>query len=564
MLKNSLLLFGLLFFTSSYAQQWNGYFLVASNSIQNGTSAALYDTSYNAYHTWTGLSEKTGYSSYLLPGGTLLRSVKGNNAPSGSPMGPICGKIQKHDYNGNLIWDYMVAGTDYVSHHDIQPMPNGNVLAIVYERKTAAEATAAGKSNSTAQMWPDMIMEIQPTGPTTGTVVWEWHTWDHLVQNVDNSKANYKTSIVDNPQLININYKPASDWQHMNGIDYNPILDQIVFSSHNLNEWYVIDHSTTTAEAASHSGGNSGKGGDILYRWGNPAAYEATGAAVLNVTHDSHWADEFSTVPGRICGFNNRGVSTNQSAADQIIPPVNGYNYTLTAGQAYLPATYDARNTNAGIYSSNMGGTQQLPNGNELVCEATAGTIWEFNNTGGIAASHTFTGSLPQCKKYSACYITNAPPSIPTISLNGTNLVSSTATTYQWYKDGVKINGATNSAYTPTATGIYVVRITDANGCVHQYSKGYSYVKPNSVSNVIDLSNEIVIYPNPTTGFVRIKNVYAFGNNFTVNIYDNYGKQILNKKNASSVDLSSFANGIYSIQIISEKGIATQKLILNN
>jgi hypothetical protein len=99
---------------------------------------------------------------------------------------------------------------------------------------------------------------------------------------------------------------------------------------------------------------------------------------------------------------------------------------------------------------------------------------------------------------------------------------------------------------------------------VHQYSKGYSYVKPNSVSNVIDLSNEIVIYPNPTTGFVRIKNVYAFGNNFTVNIYDNYGKQILNKKNASSVDLSSFANGIYSIQIISEKGIATQKLILNN
>lgn len=62
----------------------------------------------------------------------------------------------------------------------------------------------------------------------------------------------------------------------MNGIDYNPVLDQIALSTHNLNEWYIIDHSTTTAEAATSSGGNSGKGGDLLYRWGNPAAYQAT------------------------------------------------------------------------------------------------------------------------------------------------------------------------------------------------------------------------------------------------------------------------------------------------
>jgi hypothetical protein len=227
----TILLFSILI---SNAQQWNGYFLT---SAQNSTSATLYDTSWNAYHTWTGLTGSTGYSSYLMPGGYLWRASKASSGlPSGTPMGPICGRVTKHDYNGTLLWDYAVTGTDFVSHHDIRPMPNGNVLVIVYERKTAAESAAAGKTLSSAQMWPDMIREVQQTGPTTGTVVWEWHTWDHLVQNVDASKANYQTSIVNHPELININYKPASDWQHMNGVDYNPMLDQIAFSSHNLNE----------------------------------------------------------------------------------------------------------------------------------------------------------------------------------------------------------------------------------------------------------------------------------------------------------------------------------------
>ena len=59
----------------------------------------------------------------------------------------------------------------------------------------------------------------------------------------------------------------------VNSVDYNEAFDQIILSSHNFNEIWVIDHSTTTAQAASHSGGNSGMGGDLLYRWGNPRAY---------------------------------------------------------------------------------------------------------------------------------------------------------------------------------------------------------------------------------------------------------------------------------------------------
>ncbi len=68
-----------------------------------------------------------------------------------------------------------------------------------------------------------------------------------------------------------------ADWLHTNSVDYNEEFDQIVVSVRHFSEIWVIDHSTTTAEAAGHSGGNSGKGGDLLYRWGNPEAYRSRG-----------------------------------------------------------------------------------------------------------------------------------------------------------------------------------------------------------------------------------------------------------------------------------------------
>ena len=474
MRKELLTLFLALFIglTGVKAQQWDGYFLTAA---KNATSATLYDTTWTAYHTWTGLTGSTGYSAYLMPGGYLWRAAKATTGlPAGTPGGPICGRITKHDYSGALLWDYAVTGTDFVSHHDIKPLPNGNVLSIVYEKKTAAELAAAGCTTYSGTMWIDKIIEIQQTGPTTGTVVWEWHSWDHLMQNTDPTKANYVSSLVNNPQLLNINYQAQSDWQHMNGVDYNPMLDQIAFSSHNQDEWYIIDHSTTTTEAASHAGGFSGKGGDILYRWGNPAAYGASGTAILNVTHDAHWADEFSTVPGRLCGYNNKGVSTNQSSADQIITPINGYNYTITAGSAYAPASYTSRKTVSGMYSSNEGGTQQLPNGNELVASPTTNMIREFNAAGALIFTHTASAS--KTKKYSACFINNTPPAIPTISANGNVLSATTATLYQWYMNGQQIAGATAQTYTPTQSGNFVVRITDSNGCVYRYSTTYVFV----------------------------------------------------------------------------------------
>lgn len=524
------------------AQQWGDYTLYST-----GTTTVLVDTTDAGAvkKTWTHSStEKTGYSSYLMPGGILWRTVsRSGNSFSG---GPVTGQVQKVAYDGTILWNFVYSTTTYCTHHDICPMPNGNVLLISYESKTAAEATAAGSTSNIA-MWPDKIVEVKPTGATTGDIVWEWHTWDHLVQNKNPNGANYQSSIVNHPELININYKTAKDWQHMNGIDYNPMLDQITFSSHNFSEIYVIDHSTTTAEAASHKGGNSGKGGDILYRWGNPAAYEATGTKILNVTHDAHWIEEGCPNAGYLAAYNNQGISSQASCADFIKAPVNGYNYDLTVGSAYEPASYTMRQSSEG-YNSNMGSSQQLPNGNVLICVATSGVVKEFSPAGKLLWSKSMGGNCAKAFRYNKCYVENAAPAIPTVTVNGTKLSSTAATTYQWYCDGVLIAGATSQDYTPTKNGKYVVRITDSNGCYYQYSPGVAYTGFTGIA-VNELEQKIGFYPNPTTGIINIDNSQLYGMSYEINVFDAVGKLLKTEKNSQQIDLSAYENGIYFMQI---------------
>jgi hypothetical protein len=534
------------------AQSWGDYTLY---SVMNSYAAYLIDTNNAVYHSWSfALNNKTGYSSYLLPGGELLRSVaRIGNSFSG---GPICGQVQKVAWDGTILWDYVYSTTQYCSHHDIHPMPNGNVLLIAYERKSAAEVAAAGCNTFSSEMWPDKIVEVQPVGANGGNIVWEWHAWDHLVQNVNPSLANYQTSIVNHPELLNINHGAQKDWMHMNGVSYNPILDQIAFSCHNLHEMYIIDHSTTTAEAASHSGGNSGKGGDILYRWGKPAVYSASGAQILNVVHDAHWIKEGIPNAGYLVGFNNKGISSSQSSVDAVITPRNNYTYDIVLGQAFTPLSYTTRTAVNG-YTSNMGSSQQLPNGNQLICVATSGYMYEIDSNGTTVWSKTATGAVPKAWRYSACYVNNAAPALPTISESGDTLFASSAVTYQWYMNGNLIVGATNQEYVPAQDGMYLVRITDSIGCIYSYSAGYYYQSSVSISDIAS-ANSFIIYPNPSTSLFNI--VMPGVKNYSIDVYDVMGKRVLQGWELSTLDMTNYSDGVYYVVIKTYAGILNRKI----
>jgi hypothetical protein len=336
-------------------------------------------------------------SVYMLEDGDLLRTVNlGINFDHDG--NGVAGKIERLSWDSQMEWEWFYPGETNRSHHDIEPLSNGNFLMIAWDFKSEAEAQQAGRNpNKMSQdtLWPDKIVEVQPVGTDQANIVWEWNIWDHLIQEYDFTKDNYGV-VGDHPELLDINFVDSpdtlnpykSDWMHCNGIDYNPFLDQIALSCKNMNEIYIIDHSTTTAQAASHSGGNSGKGGDILYRWGNPEAYRAgtPDDQQLFGQHDIQWINEGRLGAGDLIVFNNGvGRDTSYSSADVISPPLVNGEYVLQSGSSWAPVVPSwSWNQGTSMYATSLGGVERLENGNTLVTWGVRGTFIEVNPEGEV------------------------------------------------------------------------------------------------------------------------------------------------------------------------------------
>jgi hypothetical protein len=344
-------------------------------------------------NNWTH-ENATATSVYMLPNGDLMRTAIAP-ATEFQTYG-AGGLVERLDWDGNIVWEYTFVSEGAQLHHDIEPMPNGNVLMINWRRVTTEEAVAAGRdpdSLADNELWPESIIEVMPTGPAQGEIVWEWRVWDHLVQDFDESKANFGV-VADHPELIDVNYigigNGAADWLHANALDYNAELDQVLISILTFCEVWVIDHSTTTVEAAGHSGGRSGKGGDLLFRWGNPAAYRAGGDADkrLYAQHGVKWIPPNYPGEGNILVFNNGRVRPqgNWSTIEEIVTsPREDGTYPMSGSGSYLPLesllTYEAEVPET-FFAANLSAAQRLRNGNTLITNGPAGEYFEVTPAG--------------------------------------------------------------------------------------------------------------------------------------------------------------------------------------
>lgn len=343
----------------------------------------LIDMDGQRVNSWSGAYEP-GNAVYLLENGHLLKTctIRNNRFTAGGSGG----LVREFDWDDNLIWEYKYSGQTVCQHHDIARLPNGNVLILAWEYKTIVQAVAAGRnplSLSNGKLWSEHVVEVEPVGKNSGKIVWEWHVWDHLIQDYDAFKSNYGV-VTDSPELMDLNFvgqvNNSEDWLHANAIAYNAERDEILISLRHISEIWIIDHSTTTEEAAGHTGGRRGKGGDILYRWGNPQVYDHGSASdqMLFKQHDAHWIPAGYPGAGNILIFSN-GTGRpggNMSSVDEIEPPLD------ESGQYVFDETRFGPEQNSwsysdGFYSSNISGAGRLPNGNTLICDGVRGTFFE-------------------------------------------------------------------------------------------------------------------------------------------------------------------------------------------
>ena len=359
-----------------------GYTLFSPQSATK--SAYLIDELGRVVNTWTS-AYQPGNSVYLLESGELLRT--GNPGGNGTiNSGGAGGQVERFSWDGDLLWSWRYSTGLYRAHHDIEPLPDGNILIIAWEYRTAAETLAVGRLPGTFpnSLWPDQIIEIEPVGTDQANIVWEWHAWDHLIQDTSSSLPNYGNPS-DHPRRIDINFRnnENSDWLHLNGIDYNDELDHIVVSSPTFKEIWIIDHGTTTEEAA-------GPAGDLLWRWGNPQAYGrgTPGDQTFYFQHDPKWVRSGMPGEGDITVFNNGQARPEgqYSSIDQVTPPLaKDGTYTLEDGESWGPEemswTYVAPNP-TDFFASRISGAQRQPNGNTLICEGPCGDFFEVAEDG--------------------------------------------------------------------------------------------------------------------------------------------------------------------------------------
>jgi len=360
---------------------YDGYTLIASLSNRQ---TYLINNDGEKVHEWSS-EYRPGAVNYLLEDGSLLRA---SSPPSDFfSAGGKGGRLEIISWEDQLKWFFDWSSEKYRLHHDVEMMPNGNILAIAWISIDPDSAIANGKDpvslkdslGNYQDLWSEMVLEIDTTD---NSIVWEWNLFDHIVQDHDSTKSNYGV-ISDHPELIDINsgYSPG-DWLHFNSIDYNEDLDQIILTSYFTSEVYIIDHSTTKEEAASHVGGKYGVGGDFLYRWGYSSVYDREGDRRLYRPHDAHWL-ETSNSNNKIMIFNN-GAGEDFSSVEIFSTPINSLgSYDIYENQSYAPDESEWIYTGApkeSFYAPFVSGAQRLPNGNTLICEGPHGRIFEIDS----------------------------------------------------------------------------------------------------------------------------------------------------------------------------------------
>ncbi|MEM8526357.1 MAG: aryl-sulfate sulfotransferase [Bacteroidota bacterium] len=512
------------------SETYEGYNLLFPH---NQSNVYLLDNCGQIVHSWEDDEEfRPGNSVFLLQNGDLVKCKRARTSAVSNPIWAGGGgeTVEIRTWENELLHSFTLNDSLFRLHHDVAPMPNGNILMVAWENKNLEESIAAGRNPdlmSQDKVWSEVILEWNPG---LDSIVWQWSAWDHLIQRYDATKANFGQPN-NHPELIDLNYDEVNghpDWLHINAIDYNPILDQIVLSVPHFNEFWIIDHNTTTEEAA-------GEEGDLLYRWGNPQAYDrgASGDKKLYFQHDVRWIDtnavEGDEDFGKISLFNNR-LPDGKSSANIIHTMVDGQ-YQLQNGR-YLPEDFERTliypETDTRAFSNALSSAQFLPNGNALLLAGRWGFAYEITPQEEVVWNYIVPVKAGKAVEQGA-----------TLEVNN-NI------TFRIERYDLEYAAFEGRDLSP---------------------KGYWELNPNegfcgvvNVQNTIENQATFTLFPNPATTHIAIETKDGKPQSFEV--YDVLGKRIhsfWSNQSIKTLDMTNWEKGIYFM--VNEEG-ETQKLVV--
>jgi hypothetical protein len=499
---------------------YNGYTLfspMASNTTY------LIDNCGEKIKEWT-FDALPGLLAYLQEDGSLFKAVRTSGTFGAGGSG---GKVVHKSWDDKLIWSFIYSNDLVRPHHDFQPLPNGNVLVLAWERKSREEAIQAGRIPSFTSpdgVWFEHIVELKPIGIDSAEIVWEWHVFDHLVQERDPALDNFG-DIASSPNRFHVNYNIANpfspnepgnpDWMHMNSIQFNESRDEIMLSSRDFNEVYIIDHSTSIEEASSGEGGRSGKGGDLLFRWGNNASYNkgTVDDQLLFAQHHASWIESADSNKVTITVFNN-GIGSaglDISSVEILSPTILNGEYVLSSEGVFMVDDHKTINDREELSFSSprLSSVQVLKNNNFLIASGNNGRIieitpdeemvWDYinpvNNSGPITqGTNVFGNDIFRAQRYSYDYEAFDDKALVPMGVietdpdyKGCFIIETTATTNVPTIDALKIfPNPVNEVLTIESlfNGELIFELYDIKGKV--YRKGY--LSGSSQMDMNDLS----------------------------------------------------------------------------
>jgi Arylsulfotransferase (ASST) len=292
----------------------------------SGTAVYLIDLRGAVVHTWN-LPYRPGVYGYITERGTLFYNGQTPNDTFIGKQPFMGGAAMEVDWAGKILWE--VRRPDH--HHDGRLLRNGNIILLCTRElpDDIAKRVRGGRPGTEIDgkhIWADFLIEAT----TSGKVVWEWRSWDHLDPETD---------------IITEVQGEREEWTHGNSVYEEPDGNLLV-SFREISTVIRIDRNT----------------GKIIWKLGAPplsgqhAPYRLPNGNILIFDNGAHRLDD--TFPF------SRVIEVNPATKE-------------------IVWTYkEPRNLN--FFSPRISNAQRLPNGNTLINEGTFGRFFEVTRDGDV------------------------------------------------------------------------------------------------------------------------------------------------------------------------------------